>query len=69
MSLTAEEQAAVDQVPTVTFPCSDPYCDGKCSDCMEPLVPLGQALAAIDAVRGAKKFDRLARLAALVEDG
>lgn len=69
MSLTTEEQAAVDRLRTVTFPCSDPYCDRKCSECTEPLVVLGEALAAIDAVRNAKKLDRLARLEALIDDG
>lgn len=67
--LTRDEQAAVDALPTTTFPCDDKYCDGKCSDCTEPLVPLGAALAAIDGVRATRRAYRDAQLAALLDDG
>lgn len=69
MTLTKDEQAAVDALPTTTFPCGDKYCDGKCSECTEPLVPLGAALAAIDGVRNTRKAYREAQLAALLDDG
>lgn len=65
--LTRDEQAAVDALPTTTRPCSDKYCEG-CDVCTEPLVLLGDALAAIDGVRSSRKTERQKILDALLDD-
>ena len=61
-----DEQDAIDACDVVR--CEDEWCDGKCALCIEPHVTLGDALAAVDKVREAKKFDREQRLAFLLDD-
>ena len=61
-----DEQAAIDACDIVR--CDDEWCDGLCLLCIEPHVLLGDALAAVDKVREAKKFDREQRLAFLLDD-
>lgn len=64
--LTDEEFSAVNDCARV--PCVDEWCDNKCALCSEKHVTLGDALAAIDAVRSARRNTRDARLSALLED-
>ena len=64
--LTASEQKAVEQCQRVT--CTDEWCDGKCALCSEPHVLLGDALAAIDAVREERREERRLKIAALLDD-
>lgn len=66
MTFTREEQEAIDACAVVR--CDDEWCDGLCGLCRDPHVLLGVALAAVDAVRERKKFDREQRLAFLLDD-
>jgi len=66
MRFNQDEQAAIDACAIVR--CDDEWCDGLCGLCREPHVLLGVALAAVDAVRERKKFDRERRLAFLLDE-
>jgi hypothetical protein len=62
VTFTAEEQAAIDALPRVSCRCPPDEDGVACAECGDDLVPLGEALAAVDRVREAGRRARWARL-------